>query len=202
MAQQNFILILSSPSGAGKTSLAKQLILEDPRFVPSVSATTRAKRPLEVDKKDYYFVTPEKFKEMQDRDELLESVKVFDHYYGSPRQHIIDKMSEGHDVLFDIDWQGAQILKEKLGPMVVSIFILPPSMTELERRLRARGQDSEEVVQRRMEQAASEISHYDVYDYVLINNEFDKTLARINSIIAAERLRHFDFSKFVKNIMS
>ncbi len=201
MKQENFILIISSPSGAGKTSLSRQLLKEDPRLCLSVSATTRKMRPGEVEGKDYYFIDIKEYKEMLLNKEFLEDAQVFDNYYGSPKKHIMDKLQEGKDILFDIDWQGAQTLKEKLGPLVVSIFILPPSMSELKRRLKSRGQDSDEVVNRRMERAKAEISKYGLYDYVLINKDFDKTLARISSIIDAERLRFFDFSKFVEDLM-
>ena len=202
MKQENFILIISSPSGAGKTSLAKKILQKDPKFTTSISVTTRAKRPLEVDGQDYYFITQAQFETMQNNDQLLESAQVFGNNYGSPKQHILDKLDAGYDILFDIDWQGAQTLKEKLGSLVVSIFILPPSMSELENRLKSRGQDSNEVIAKRMEQASSEISHYDLYDYVLINKNFDKTLARVSTIIAAERLRHFNFTQFVQKIMN
>jgi guanylate kinase len=201
MKQENFILVISSPSGAGKTSLAKSILNKDPNFVSSISVTTRAKRPGEVDGQDYYFVSKEEFDLMNNENQLLEDAKVFGNYYGSPKQHVLDKMKNGYDVLFDIDWQGAHTLKEKLGDLMVSIFILPPSLAELEQRLRARGQDSEEVVQERMNQAKEEIIHYDEYDYVLINKDFDKTLERISTIIASERLRHFDYSIFVDEIM-
>lgn len=202
MQQENFILIVSSPSGAGKTSIVKEILLKDKRFTHSISVTTREKRQGEIDGKDYYFVTPQQFEIMKTEDQLLEYAKVFDNYYGSPKQHVLDKMSNGYDLLFDIDWQGAHTLKEKLGELVVSIFILPPSISELEKRLKLRGQDSEEIIAKRMAQAHSEIIHYDEYDYVLINKDFDKTLARIQTIIAAERLRHFNFSKFVEKMMS
>jgi len=202
MKQQNFILIISSPSGAGKTSIVKRILRKDPKFTTSISVTTRARRPSEVDGKDYYFVTPEQFEIIKNEDQLLEYANVFDHNYGSPKQHVLDKLSEGYDILFDIDWQGAHTLKEKLGELVISIFILPPSMTELEKRLRTRGEDSDEVITQRMKRASSEIIHYDAYDYVLINNDFEKTLSRVSTIIAAERLKHFDFSKFVQKIMS
>jgi guanylate kinase len=202
MKQENFILVISSPSGAGKTSLAKEILKQDQKFVSSISVTTRAKRPGEIDGQDYYFVTKEKFNELKSSDELLEDVTVFGNYYGSPKKHILDKISLGYDILFDIDWQGAQILKEKLGHLVTSIFILPPSLEELERRLRTRGQDTEEVIQHRMSQAVNEINHYDVYDYVLINKNFDKTMSRISTIIAAERLRNFNYTDFVNDVIS
>jgi guanylate kinase len=201
MEQQNFILIISSPSGAGKTSLSKQLLKADPRLCPSISATTRKKRAGEIEGQDYYFVEKPEFSEMLLKGEFLENAEVFDNHYGSPKKHVFASLANGRDVLFDIDWQGAQTLKEKLGSLVVSVFILPPSLQELEIRLNSRGQDSSEVIARRMERAKIEISKYDLYDYVLINKDFDKTLARISTIIAAERLRHFDFSQFVNDMM-
>jgi len=201
MKQQNFVLILSSPSGAGKTTISKHLLNMDYKLVPSISVTTRTKRPQEVEAVDYYFVTKEKFKLMQESEELLESAKVFNNYYGSPKQYVMDQLSDGFDVLFDIDWQGAKILKEKLGTRVVSIFILPPSLSELENRLKIRGQDTDEVIKIRMEKAHEEISKYHLYDYVLVNKDFDKTVSRIMSIIRTERLRHIDFSQFVKNLI-
>lgn len=201
MKQQNFILVISSPSGAGKTSIVKEILLRDPKFTHSISVTTRSKRAGEIDGKDYYFIKEAEFEKMKEEDLLLEDAKVFGNYYGSPKQYVLDKISNGFDVLFDVDWQGAHNLKEKLGSLIVSIFILPPSITELEKRLKLRGQDSDEIIVKRMSEARSEIIHYDEYDYVLINKDFDKTLTRIQTIIAAERLRHFDFSKFVEKIM-
>lgn len=201
MKQENFILIISSPSGAGKTSLSTQLLKEDSRLCLSVSATTRKIRPGEIDGKDYHFIDMEQYESMLANNEFLEHAKVFDNYYGSPKKAVMDKLKEGKDILFDVDWQGAQTLKEKLGPLVVSIFILPPSLSELKRRLKNRAQDPDEVINLRMERAKTEISKYGLYDYVLINKDFDKTLARISSIIAAERLRFFDFSKFVEEMM-
>lgn len=201
MKQQNFILIISSPSGAGKTSIAKEIIQNDNKFSLSISATTREKRPSEIDGKDYYFVSPEKFSSMLKQDEFLEHANVFGNNYGSPKKNIIDKLSSGYDVLFDIDWQGAKTLKEQLGNLVVSIFILPPSIPELEKRLRLRQQDSDEIIAKRMEQSKSEISHYDDYDYVLINEDFNKAMNHINTIITAERLKRCNFDQFVNNLI-
>ncbi len=201
MKQQNFILIISSPSGAGKTSLSKQLLKEDPKLCLSISTTTRKKRPGEEEGKDYCFVETEEFSEMLLKGEFLENAEVFGNYYGSPKKYVLEKLDNGYDVLFDVDWQGAQALKEKLGSLVVSVFILPPSLEELEKRLKSRGQDSLEVVAHRMERAKSEISKYNLYDYVLINKDFDLTLSRILAIITAERLRRSDFSQFVDNMM-
>lgn len=201
MKQQNFILVISSPSGAGKTSISQQLLKDDPKLTVSTSVTTRPMRPGEKDGREYFFVDEKKFTQMQDNGEFIECAKVFENYYGSPKQSILDKLDAGYDVLFDIDWQGEQILKEKFGNRLVSIFILPPSLNELENRLHKRGQDTDEVIALRMARAKAEISKYHLYDYVLINKDFDKTLDRITSIIAAERLRHFDFSKFVEQII-
>lgn len=202
MKQENFILVISSPSGAGKTSITKKIIADDPKIVPSVSVTTRAKRPSEIDAIDYYFIDKEKFDQMQNSDQLLESAEVYGNFYGTPREYVFNQLMNKHDIVFDIDWQGAKSLKEKLGPLVVTIFILPPSLAELEQRLIKRGEDSSEVVKYRMVQAKAEISHYDIYDYVLINKDLTKTIARVKNIIKAERLRHFDYSQFVEKLLS
>ena len=153
MKQENFILIISSPSGAGKTSLSTQLLKEDSRLCLSVSVTTRKIRPGEIDGKDYHFIDMKQYESMLANNEFLEHAKVFDNYYGSPKKAVMDKLKEGKDILFDVDWQGAQNLKEKLGPLVVSIFILPPSLSELKRRLKNRAQDTDEVINLRMERA-------------------------------------------------
>jgi len=187
--RRGLMLVLSSPSGAGKTTLARGLLASDPNILMSVSATTRARRPNEVEGKDYYFVSPAGFEEMAKAGEFLEHATVFDHRYGTPAAPVFDKLRAGGDVLFDIDWQGTQQLKERAREDLVSIFVLPPSHDELERRLKARAQDSDEVVAARMAKAASEISHWPEYDYVLVNRDVDRALGQVRSILEAERAR-------------
>ena len=188
--RRGLLVILSSPSGAGKTTLARRLLvaLADTSF--SVSATTRPPRPGEVDGREYHFVSAEAFRAMAARGELLEHAEVFGHLYGSPRAPVEAAMAAGRDTLFDIDWQGGQQIRDSaLGREVVSIFILPPSMAELERRLRGRAQDSDEVIRGRMARAMAETSHWAEYDYVLVNRDLDETDAMVQGIVRAERLR-------------
>ena len=187
--RRGLMLVLSSPSGAGKTTLSRRLLESDSAIVMSISATTRAKRPNEVDGKDYHFVSPEKFQQMLNADEFLEHATVFEHRYGTPKTPVMDAIANGGDVLFDIDWQGTQQLKECVREDLVSVFILPPGHDELERRLKTRAQDSKEVVEKRMAEAAGEISHWPEYDYVVVNRELDRALAQIKSILNAERSR-------------
>lgn len=200
MKQENFILILSSPSGAGKTSLSREILKTDPGLTPSISTTTRPKRTLEVEGKDYFFVSKPIFKQMHKEKKFIETAKVFENYYGSPLDYLYNQLDNGFDVLYDINWQGARSLKRKLGKLAVSIFILPPSMEELERRLKKRNQDDEEEIQRRLDTAHFEISKYVLYDYVIINNEFNDSLQKIQTIITAERLKRTDYSNFVTNL--
>ncbi len=188
--RRGLLIILSSPSGAGKTTLARRLLAIDPNVSFSVSATTRLPRPGEVDGREYHFVTRDEFLAMVDRGELLEHAEVFGNLYGSPRGPIETAMAEGRDTLFDIDWQGGQQIRNSpLGREVVSIFILPPSMAELERRLRTRGQDSGEVIAGRMARSMAEVSHWAEYDYVLVNRDLDATEAQVREIVEVERLR-------------
>ena len=188
--RRGLLIILSSPSGAGKTTLARRLLAVDPQVSFSVSATTRAPRLGELDGREYHFVTRDEFLAMVDRGELLEHAEVFGNLYGSPRGPIETAMAEGRDTLFDIDWQGGQQIRNSpLGREVVSIFILPPSMAELERRLRTRGQDSGEVIAGRMARSMAEVSHWAEYDYVLVNRDLDETEAKVRHIVEVERLR-------------
>ena len=188
IARRGLMLVLSSPSGAGKSTLSRRLLESDPRIAMSVSVTTRAKRPNEVEGKDYYFVTPERFEAMVKQDAFLEHATVFKHRYGTPKDAVYKILDEGRDVLFDIDWQGAQQLSQKAKDDLVRVFILPPSREELERRLSTRAQDSAEVVAARMAEADNEISRWSEYDYVIINDDVEKAERELNAIVAAERL--------------
>jgi len=187
--RRGLLLVLSSPSGAGKTTLARHLMETDRGISMSVSVTTRRPRPGEVDGKDYRFVDERMFKRMADAGELLEWARVFDNYYGTPRAPVEAAVAQGRDILFDIDWQGAQQLSEKMKHDVVRVFILPPSVASLEQRLRARAQDPDEVVRRRMDEAAAEISHWPEYDYVIVNTDLPKSMHGLSAILTAERLR-------------
>jgi guanylate kinase len=189
ISRRGLMLVLSSPSGAGKTTLSRRLLESDRNISLSVSATTRAMRPGEVDGKDYHFIAHEEFGRLRDRGDLLEYAEVFGNFYGTPKRPVVDALQQGRDVLFDIDWQGTQQLKEKMRDDLVSIFILPPSHDELERRLKTRAQDSDEIVAGRMAKAADEISHWPEYDYVVVNTDVEKALADIQAILNAERLR-------------
>ena len=187
--RRGLLLVLSSPSGAGKTTLARRLIDADRGISMSVSVTTRKPRPGEENGRDYIFVDEAAFKRMAEGGELLEWARVFDHYYGTPRAPVEAAIAKGKDVLFDIDWQGAQQLSEKMKHDVVRVFILPPSAASLEERLRARAQDPEDVVRRRMDRASAEISHWPEYDYVIVNTDLPTSMEGLTAILAAERLR-------------
>ncbi len=187
--RRGVLFVLSSPSGAGKTTISKKMLGVDPDIALSISATTRPPRPGEVDGKDYHFVDVETFKQMAADGEFLEWAHVFGHRYGTPRARVDELLDAGKDVLFDIDWQGAQQLYQEAGPDVVRVFVLPPTMDELERRLRARKTDSDEVIAARMARAANEISHWDGYDYVLINDNVDECYGEVMAILRAERLK-------------
>jgi guanylate kinase len=183
------MLVLSSPSGAGKTTISRRLLELDDKLGMSVSMTTRPPRSGEVEGRDYRFVDLVDFNLMVNRRELLEHAKVFGHYYGTPAAPVLEALAAGRDMLFDIDWQGTQQLAQNARDDLVSVFILPPSTVELERRLRLRAQDSDEVVARRMAQAAEEMSHWPEYDYIVVNHDIDVALAGVHDILRAERLR-------------
>jgi guanylate kinase len=201
ITRRGLMLVLSSPSGAGKTTLSRQLLDNDKQIQLSVSATTRARRSGEKDGVDYHFVDTATFRDMIERGEFLEHARVFDHFYGTPAAPVEAALIDGRDVLFDIDWQGTQQLKEKAGSDLVTVFILPPSTRDLERRLITRAQDSMEVVQKRMAKAADEMSHWAEYDYQIINRDIATSLMELKSILTAERLkreRQVGLSAFVK----
>jgi len=187
--RRGLMLVLSSPSGAGKTTISRRLLQQEDNLTLSISATTRPPRAGERDGIDYQFVDPERFAELERQDAFLEHAKVFGHFYGTPRQPVETALAAGRDVLFDIDWQGTQQLRESARDDLVSVFILPPSTEELERRLRTRAQDPEHVVQQRMAKATDEMSHWAEYDYIVVNEEVDGSVAKVTSILQAERLR-------------
>ncbi|ROU03966.1 guanylate kinase [Histidinibacterium lentulum] len=190
MARRGLLIILSSPSGAGKSTLSLRLRAWDPTIRFSVSATTRPPRPGEVDGQDYHFRSEAEFKQMVREGRMLEHAHVFGNFYGSPRGPVEEAIGQGCDVLFDVDWQGAQQVRNSpLKDSVLSIFLLPPSITELRRRLEERGKDTTEVIEKRMEKSWDEISHWDAYDYVLVNDDLDATEAQLKTIVTAERLR-------------
>nr|WP_241491938.1 guanylate kinase [Sphingomonas endophytica] len=189
MKRRGLLFVLSSPSGAGKSTIARMLLASEPELSLSVSATTRDIRNGEEDGRDYHFVSLEKFREMVANHEFLEWAHVFDQRYGTPRAPVDAMLSEGKDVLFDIDWQGAQQLHQIAGGDVVRVFILPPSMEELRRRLEGRATDAQEIIERRMSRADAEISHWDGYDYVLVNDDVESCYAKVKTILAAERLK-------------
>jgi len=189
ITRQGLMLVLSSPSGAGKTSIARELLKRDSEITMSVSATTRQRRPGETEGKDYFFVDEQQFKTDVNKGLFLEYAQVFDHYYGTPLKPVQDTLAKGRDVLFDIDWQGTQQIKAKARQDLVSVFVLPPSTAELERRLLSRAQDSAEVVAGRMARAADEMSHYPEYDYIIVNHELEASIEAVHTILRTERLR-------------
>jgi len=201
--RRGLMFVLSSPSGAGKTTLSRMLIERMPGLKMSVSATTRPKRPGEVEGRDYLFVDKARFEQMVKRGELLEWATVFDNRYGTPRVPVEAALSKGEDVLFDIDWQGTQQLREKARADVVSVFILPPSAVDLEKRLHSRALDSGQVIRSRMSRASHEMSHWAEYDYIVINHDVDAAFAEVQSILKAERLkreRRVGLTTFVREL--
>jgi guanylate kinase len=189
LERRGLMFVLSSPSGAGKTTLARELIAKVSGLQMSVSVTTRAMRPGEVEGRDYYFIDRSRFDEMVKGNELLEHAPVFDYFYGTPRAPVEAALAAGNDVLFDIDWQGTQQLREKASDDVVSVFILPPSAADLEKRLHTRAQDSDEVIRGRMSRASHEMSHWAEYDYIVINRSIEEAFGEVKSILKAERLK-------------
>ena len=205
IARRGLMLVLSSPSGAGKTTLSRKLLDADPGVELSVSVTTRKQRPGEIDGRDYHFIGTARFEAMVKKNELLEWAEVFGHRYGTPRAPVDAALVRGCDVLFDIDWQGTQQLREKAARDLVSVFVLPPSIPDLEGRLRTRAQDTDEVIHARMAKAADEMSHWAEYDYVVINREIDEAFAQVRAILAAERLkreRQTGLSDFVRRLQA
>lgn len=206
MSRRGLLIILSSPSGAGKSTLSRRLLEWDPSLSFSVSATTRAPRPGEENGVHYHFVSEDEFKRSVAEQGMLEHAHVFGNFYGSPKAPVEAAISEGRDVIFDIDWQGAQqVVNSSLGQSTLSIFILPPSITELRRRLVSRGQDSDDVIAKRMQKSWDEISHWGSYDHVLVNDDLDATFERLKTIVEATRLRRLqqpDLVEHVRNLQN
>ena len=203
ISRRGLMLVLSSPSGAGKTSISRALLAADQELTLSISSTTRQRRPGEVEGKDYHFISEADFKTRINQGYFLEHAHVFDHYYGTPRHLVEDTLSSGTDVLFDIDWQGTQQMAAVARDDLVSIFILPPSVSELEKRLLNRAQDTADVVAKRMAKSSDEMSHYPEYDYVIVNYDLEKSVAAVASILHAERLRRtrqVGLTEFVKGL--
>lgn len=203
LQRRGLMFVLSSPSGAGKTTITRALLSSNQDLEISISATTRPRRPGEIDGQDYYFVGISEFNQMIDNGEMLEHAKVFDNYYGTPRLPVEEALARGHDVIFDIDWQGTQQLREIARDDLVTVFILPPNAKELERRLRSRAQDAEETIRHRMSKASDEMTHYSEYDYVLINNNVDIAIRQAQLILDAERLKRHrmaGLSDFVRGL--
>jgi guanylate kinase len=205
VARRGLMLVLSSPSGAGKTTLSRMLLNADPHIELSVSVTTRPQRPGEIDGRDYHFIDMVRFESMVKSGKLLEWAEVFGHRYGTPRIPVEKALRAGHDVLFDIDWQGTQQLREKAREDLVSVFILPPSVSELRRRLERRAQDARAIIAGRMGKAAGEMSHWPEYDYVIVNRDRRDAFAQVRAILAAERLkreRQIGLSAFVRDLQA
>lgn len=203
--RRGIMLVLSSPSGAGKTTLSRNLLEQEENVTLSISATTRQRRPSEIDGVHYHFVSTRRFEAMRDSGELLEWAEVHGNYYGTPREPVEKALIEGRDVLFDIDWQGTRQILDKMREDVVSVFVLPPSAEELKARLERRAEDSREIIAQRLRNALEEISHWREYDYVLVNRDLDKSFARLRSILTAERLKRVkmpDLENFVAQLLA
>ena len=201
--RRGLLLVMSSPSGAGKTTLSRRLLAKDSTITMSVSVTTRSPRPGEVDGKDYHFIAHEEFRRLRDRDDLLEYAEVFGNFYGTPKRLVVEALQAGRDVLFDIDWQGTQQLAQAMEDDLVRIFILPPTAEELRLRLIKRAQDSASTVAKRMAKAADEISHWPEYDYVIVNEDIETASRQIDAILTAERLkrrRRIGLTQFVRDL--
>jgi guanylate kinase len=201
--RRGLLLVMSSPSGAGKTTLSRRLLAKDANITMSVSVTTRAPRPGEVDGKDYHFINQREFARLRDSEDLLEYAEVFGNFYGTPKKPVVEAMQAGRDVLFDIDWQGTQQLAQAMEGDLVRIFILPPTAEELRERLIRRAQDSSSTVAKRMAKAADEISHWPEYDYVIVNEDLNSAGAQIDAILTAERLkrhRRVGLTQFVRDL--
>jgi len=202
--RRGLMLIFSSPSGAGKTSIARRLLGQDSNLSMSVSVTTRTPRQEEVEGKDYMFISEDRYHALKEHNELLEYAQVFNHYYGTPRSFVENCLAQGRDVIFDLDWQGTQQLRQNMPADVVSVFVLPPSWKTLEERLHKRAQDSLEVIHNRMLQAENEISHWPEYDYVILNHDLDASVEKAQSILNSERLRRerqVGLTDFVTNLL-
>jgi len=205
IARRGIMLVVSSPSGAGKTTLTRNLLEQEENVSLSISVTTRTRRPSEIDGVHYQFISKRRFEGMRDSEELLEWAEVHGNFYGTPREPVEKALSNGRDVLFDIDWQGTRQLYDKMRNDVVSVFVLPPSASELKNRLERRAEDTEETIKRRLRNAADEIPHWTDYDYVLVNRDLDKSFARLRAILTAERLKRVQLpglEKFVAKLLA
>jgi len=205
IARRGIMLVVSSPSGAGKTTLTRNLLEQEENVSLSISVTTRPRRASEIDGVHYHFVSKRRFEAMRDSDELLEWAEVHGNYYGTPREPVETALASQRDILFDIDWQGTQQLYQKMRADVVSVFVLPPSASELRARLERRAEDTDEIIARRLRNAAEEIPHWSEYDYVLVNRDLDKSFARLRAILTAERLKRVqmaDLETFVGKLLS
>ena len=205
ISRRGIMLVLSSPSGAGKTTLTRNLLEQEENVALSVSVTTRERRPSEIENVHYHFVSKRHFEAMRDGGELLEWAEVHGNYYGTPREPVEKALSEGRDILFDIDWQGTRQLLEKMRDDVVTVFVLPPTAAELKTRLERRAQDSAAIIKQRLHNALEEIAHWQEYDYILVNRDLDKSFARLRSILTAERLKQvkmLDIENFIDQLLA